>query len=379
MQVSKLNGEKPIPFWIQLQLSLEETKVYDQFYVTPLLERPLPKKPKNIILIFAESMEKTFADRAYWGENLIPYLTRLGNRYTTVEGYNHINGTNWTLASQVAVFCGVPFKTQFRDRLGVQTDSFMPNAVCVPDLLKRAGYKTVFAKGAYKEFVGTDSFAREHHFDEIWGRDELIEHGYASAQDIGLSQWGINDKVFFEFARKKLTELSRNDDPFFLSLTTLDTHFPNGYLNEGCFQKYGDIRDAIMCSDKIIFDFVEWCRQQPFFENTVIFIIGDHLMMEADEINQDLALYPNRKTYNVIIGRKSIYPYVIQKPFAQFDWGPTILDVAEVPVVDGKLGLGVSLLRQEKTLLERYGYNQLDAEMIKSSPRYQRLLLNQAN
>lgn len=375
MRVSHLNEETPVPFWTQLYLSFQETSLYDKNYVVPELEQPLPKKSKNIIIIFAESMEKTFGDRAYWGENLIPYLTRLGNRYTTVEGYEHVNGTNWTLASQVAVFCGVPFKTELRDKLDTQTEGFIPGAVCMSDLLKQAGYRTVFAKGAYKEFVGTDVFVTEHHFDEVWGRDELIASGYATEADIGLTAFGVNDRTFFAFARQKVTELSKRAEPFFLSLTTLDTHFPKGYVNTGCVEKYHDIRDAVICSDKIIFDFVEWCRRQPFFKDTVIFVLGDHLMMEANDVNKDLALYPNRRAYNVIINQDMGYPHVIRKPFAQFDWGATILDAANIPTVGRQLGLGVSLLSDTPTLVERYGFPALDVEMIKSSKRYRRLLL----
>ncbi len=365
MPTSNINEDKYVPFLKQLTLSFQNTKLYKNYQIP---NQPV-ENPKNIILIFMESMEKSFSDEVFWGENLIPELSKLAQNHLTFQGYKSVNGTNWTLASQVATLCGVPLKMYLRDRLGQKTEKFMPKAVCLTDFLKNYGYYTVFAKGCYKEFAGTNIFTEEHHFDEIYGQDELIEKNYAKTDDIGIRGFGINDEVFFSFAKEKIASLSKKKEPFFISLTSLDTHFPKGFVNKNCSIKYNDIRDAIKCSDKIIADFIHWCLKQKFMKDTIIIAVGDHLMMDGSNIDHLLTKYPKRETFSLVIdGNKKGN---IQRSFAQFDLGATILNLISN---NQNLGIGQSVFSNSKTMLEKYGFSTLEQEVLKSSDEYNKLL-----
>lgn len=370
IKVSDIEVDKKISLPKQIFLSLQWSSIYNKYYKISRLQKP--QKPKNIILIFAESMEDNFADKKYWGENLIPYLSELKKEGLSFKGYKSVNGTNWTIASNVATFCGVPIRTHLRDRLGPQTEKFLPNAECLPDMLHKVGYHNVFSTGTYISFVGTDMFVREHHFNEIYGRDELIKENFASDDDIGLEEYGVNDTAMFEFARKKISDLVRQDEPFFISIQTLDTHFPSGYVHPSCEIKYGDTRDAIKCSDKIIYDFVKWCQNQDFYTDTAIIIVGDHLMMSASDIADKSEAYSDREIYNLIL-EQNIKPQVIYKPYSMFDWSATIADKAGI-ISSPYLGLGVSLLRNDETLAERLGAQKLEEEVLKNSGKYNELL-----
>lgn len=370
LKVSSIEVDKEISLSKQMMLSLEWSTLYERYYNVSAIKES--KNKKNIIVIFAESMEDNFSDEKYWNENLIPNLTELKKEGVSFRGYIPINGTNWTLASNVATLCGVPIRTQLRDRLGPETKRFLPNARCLPDMLHDLGYHNVFSTSTYLSFVGTDVFVREHHFDEMFGRDELIEQNYASQDDIGMEEYGINDVKMFEFARQKVSELATLNKPFFISLQTLDSHFPHGYVQPFCKVEYGDIRDAVKCSDKIIYDFVKWCQRQDFYKNTMIVVIGDHLMMSAADIAEKTEAYPKREIYNVIL-ENNIKPQTIYKPYSMFDWSATIADKAEI-ISGTNLGLGRSLLRDEQTLVQKMGERSLEESVLKNSIKYNQLL-----
>lgn len=369
-RVSDIKEDKPISLAKQIYLSMQTSDIYEKYYQTP--ESRVPENKKNVIVIFAESMEDSFADEKYWGENLIPNLSKLKKEGISFKGYYSLNGTNWTLASNVSTFCGVPLRMQLRDKLGLETKQFIPNAKCLPDLTHELGYYNVFVTSTYLSFVGTDVFVSEHHFDEIYGNDEIIAEGDATFNDVGLESFGLNDVKLFEFARHKIRKLAQKDMPFLMSIQTLDTHFPSGWVHPSCKVKYGDTRDAIKCSDKIIYDFIRWCQKQDFWKNTVLIVVGDHLMMTSSDIAKLSEVYPNREIYNVIL-EEGVREKIIFKPYSMTDWSATIADKAGF-VKDGKFGLGVSLLKNKETLTEKLGAQKFEEEVLKNSSVYNRLL-----
>lgn len=358
-----------LSFFKELHLLLQSTQIYTQLrtpQITPV------QSPKNLIVIFVESLENNFANPLF-GENLLPGLTKLAQENTTFRGYEAINGTGWTIGSQVATFCGIPLRVQLAHNLGMKTRQFLPNAVCLSDILQQHGYYNVFLKGCYLSFFGTDIFINEHHFDETWGRDELLENGYATKKEIDLPWFGLNDTAVFRFARQKITELSKRQQPFFISITTLDMHVPYGLVTPDCPPRvYNDARDVIKCTDKKIYDFVRWCQKQPFYKNTRILIMGDHLMMSGSDLDKFLQKQSRRETYNVLIDPQR-KPQVIERPFSQIDYAATLLDILGL-CSDCHFGLGASLLRPEPTWIEQIGPKKLNEEFLKNSPQYNYML-----
>ena len=89
--------------------------------------------------------------------------------------------------------------------------------------------------------------------------------------------WGIEDKKLLEYSKDELTKLSQKDEPFAFVLFTTDTHFPSGYLDETCDEPFDDhLSNSYACSSKMVGKYIEWIKEQDFFENTTIFIMGDH-------------------------------------------------------------------------------------------------------
>jgi phosphoglycerol transferase len=99
-------------------------------YVDPKdAELTFPEKKRNLIYIYLESMEVTFADEASGGafpENAIPELTALASENVDFSGNSgkmtgavSMNDTNWTDAAMFAQTSGLPLQLCARKRLYV--------------------------------------------------------------------------------------------------------------------------------------------------------------------------------------------------------------------------------------------------------------------
>ena len=75
--------------------------------------------------------------------------------------------------------------------------------------------------------------------------------------------WGYEDEKLFAYAKDELNRLSKEDEPFNLTLLTVDTHFEDGYVCELCEDQYpgNQYANVISCSSRQISQFVEWIKQ----------------------------------------------------------------------------------------------------------------------
>lgn len=114
--------------------------------------------------------------------------------------------------------------------------------------------------------------------------------------------WGYRDSLLFEYAKEELQELASGDEPFNLTMLTVDTHFEDGFVCDLCGDEFGDNRygNVIACSSRQVTEFVRWIQQQDFYENTTIVISGDHHSMDVDfceDIDEDYV----RRVYTAVI------------------------------------------------------------------------------
>lgn len=309
--------------------------VYLKVYKHPTLaDFKMPSDKRNLIIILLESVEKSYDEKEVFGENLIPNLSALTKDNTTLDGHIQVYETSWTFTSQLAFLCGISNQVYLNKEIRPY-----PNFLCWPELLQQKGYSTVWLQGSKLSFSQTGKFAARHGFDDLIGRDELLEKYKLPPKD--MSGWGINDNDLFAFAKTKIKEVSDKKRPFFVMLSTIDTHFPYGYLSKECPKKYNDLRDSIKCTDEQVDDFLKWVRSQEFYPRTTIVIIGDHLA-KNDNIGHMRKKVKNRAPYNVIING-AMSPQKIAKAHTTFDLAPTILNSLGIEVKNNQFGMGVSV------------------------------------
>jgi len=346
----------------------------EQNYVDPNSVLIKFNNKKNLIYIFVESLEETYTSDDLGGGfeyNLIPNLTDLAFNNTTfgknkIGGLYGLNNTGWTSAGLMAQTSGLPAKISTSGKLYKDDDTFLNNAVTLGDILEQEGYNQTFMIGSRATFGGRKAYFKNHGNFEIWDYDFAKENNYIDPDYYEF--WGFEDSKLFEFAKDKLSQLSKDNKPFNLTLLTVNTHTPDGYLEKTCDDIYEKrIENVIACTDRQLNDFINWIKDQAFYNDTVIVITGDHLNMDSTFIKSN-----NRYVYNVIInGNESNN----KKEASVFDMFPTVLSALGASIEGNRLGLGVNLYSDEQTLIEKYGTDYVNNEISKKSDFYDKLFL----
>ena len=371
----------------------KESHFIEQNYVDPRTTKiTFPDKKRNLIYIYLESMESTFASKGDGGGldfNCIPELTTLAEENTNFSnsdklggGYPAYGGT-WTMAGIFSQTSGIPIKnseqTDDVNATLAEQSSFSSQARNLEDILADEGYNQCFMIGSDATFGGRRAYFESH------GKGQTEICDYNTAKENGQIPedyyvwWGYEDQKLFANAQEKLTELSSKDEPFNFTMLTVDTHFEDGYVCEQCQNEFGDNQYAnvMACSSRQVDAFVKWIQQQPFYENTTIVISGDHLTMDSDFCN-DVSEDYERSVYNVFInlpeGLDTSFEKTHNREFATLDMFPTTLAAMGVTIEGDRLALGVNLFSDEQTLTEQYGRKDLDKELMKKSKFYDMLI-----
>ena len=355
-----------------------ESDFIEEHYVDPnTTALTFPSEKRNLVYIFLESMENTYADTAAGEpitENYIPELTKLAEENVnfsntdTLGGAYSYAGTTWTASAMVAQTSGMPVKVPITaDAYGSEV-GFMPGVVSIGEILAKEGYNQTLLVGSEAEFHGRKAYFTQHGDYNIVDLNSLKEDG--KLPEDYLVWWGFEDEKLFDFAKEELTALAAKGEPFNLTLLTADTHFPDGYVCRLCENNYEEqYPNVLACSSKQVYEFVAWIKEQSFYENTTIVISGDHLTMDADFLDDIDETYV-RTTYNCIIN-SAVEPVMEKnRQFGTFDMFPTTLAALGVKIDGYRLALGTNLFSNQKTLTEMYGFEALDNEMQKNSEFY---------
>ena len=81
-----------------------------------------------------------------------------------------------------------------------------------------------------------------------------------------------------------------------------------------------------------------------------------------------------KKVVNLIIN-SAIEPISTTRVYSTFDFYPTTLAAMGATLEGNRLGLGTNLFSEEKTLIEKYGFEYVDKEMQKVSTFYDNNIL----
>ena len=367
----------------------EHKSLYHQFYTIPKIIPP--QKPKNIIWISLESTEKlwTYSDVTK-GENVIPKLTELQKEGTVIRGWQNAIGMEPTFPSYVSTNCGIPRNTSVigRDFRFPQTTGSYPLAICMTDILRKHGYDTTFIMGGHIQDERMDLFTDAHPYTTVMSREKFLSQGYSTKKQVITKSNDITpDAIVLDYAKNKIIDLTKTNKPFFISIVTANTHGPGyTYIEPGCERKYNDVRDCFKCMDQKVVEFVRWVQNQPFYKDTVIFLIGDHPAwrlslkhMKWLDFNRVKAHDP-AETYNLVLDGAAKEPRIIDKIFTQVDWAPTMLESAGFKLKQRRLGLGVSLWSDEPTLVEKFGsVRNFSEELYKSEPTFNKFFYGKNN
>ena len=363
-----------------------ESKVIDELYVNPKETKiTFPEKKRNLIHIYLESLENSYFSRDIGGNmdmNLMPELEELS--YEGVVFSNNENffggplegtGTQWSCASMINQTTGLPMKVPAESTSYSSQDEFLPGAYTLTDILHDEGYEQTVMFGADAAFGGLDSYYTNH------GNVKVFDYKYAKKNGLIPEDyrvwWGYEDDKLYEFAKDEITRLYKTGKPFNFTMETADTHMPNGYLSKNASTPYDNqYANVIAYSTSQAAEFIKWIQQQPFYENTTIVIIGDHVSMETNffkhyNFTDDYL----RTQYNCILNpapsvAKPSKNETRNRQWTNWDYFPTILAAMGCEIEGERLGVGTNLFSEKDTIFEEKGKDFINKEFEKKSKLY---------
>lgn len=363
--------------WQKIDAALEHSNFYKNEYIDPDSVQITFKEKRNLILIFLESMEYNFQDSANGGnlsENLIPEITEyIKNEQSFIPGGTQAWGMGWTMADAVAKTCGIPLtlppsiSNSFKP-----LENFLPGATCLTDILARNGYKLAFSQGSNLKFSGMNNFLNTHALTQALG---LLE--YSRIERIKkdtLSFWGIKDRVHYDLVKERIDSLAMQDKPWAMWFFTIDTHSPFGFLDPNCASKSNLTEETqypfvIRCASTQLHEFIKWAKEQKWFNNTTIAVMGDHATM-ASPVAVGFKDSTITHYWLDFFINSAQTAEMNQREFTSLDFFPTILESMGAEILGKKLGLGRSLYSTEPTLLEKYGIDSLNNALKERSIEY---------
>ncbi len=364
-----------------LRMKLGRSSIYESSYVTPDESViSFPEEKRNLIFIYVESMENTFASRVLGGsqeKNYISGLTDLSSGRDAVSFSNtdRVGGASvfvpsltYTQGSTLAQTSGISLNTKLLPQNGRVE---YPDMKRLEDILHDNGYNQFYIQGSKGVFSMYDKYVARYPDSKLYDRTALVEEGYASEDSDYIWKWGIEDRKLFEITRELVTQAAGEDKPFFVTMYTMDTHsFECGHRCPLCDETIGnDYLASVDCTSRQTAEFVRWVMDQPFYENTTIILVGDHLGNQKTSL-VDIDDGYVRTTYNCFINAARQPVNTKNRLFSSLDMFPSTLSAIGAEIKGDRLGLGTDLFSSKQTLCEELGEEEYKKQLEEDSDYY---------
>lgn len=223
----------------------------------------LPKKT-NILVIIWESFTEKAIHITEKDVEVTPSFNRLkeeGIYFSNV--YASGDRTNKGVPAILSGYPAMPNTTI------IHSPAKSTKLTVLSQLFSKIGYSTPFFYGGEPEFANIKSYLLHGGFDPIVGRNDF------SSKDMN-SKWGAHDGVVAERVLKDLNAIRK---PFFATWLTLSSHEPFETPVEVAIPGQdvtSQFLNSLHYTDQCIGRFIEQCKLQPWWNNTVVIITGDH-------------------------------------------------------------------------------------------------------
>ena len=256
-------------------MSAEEAERLCPMKHTPL---PLPADadsataPRNVVLIILESFGQESMgcyNTQAGADTRTPFLDSIAQHSTLFDG--RANGKK-SIEGIMAINTSIPNLMSIPlSNSAYNGDDFTG----LPEVLRRHGYRTAFYHGSYNGTMDFDKTCVKIGFDEYLGMNEYNAEPTAKATDYD-GAWGIYDEPFLQYM---VHRLGTSSEPFFAEVFTVTSHHPfpipdehKGEFREGSHP----ILKCVEYTDYSLRRFFEEAQKQPWYENTLFVICGDH-------------------------------------------------------------------------------------------------------
>lgn len=377
-------GAKRVKLDVWLRNLRNTSDLLEVYYVNPAdVEITFPEKKRNLVYIFLEAMDTGLLSAEEGGgmdTSRMPELARLAqenlnfSNTDAIGGYGLVSGASWTTGAMVEKFSGIPLLTPFSEE---NLARVLPGVTTFWDILAQNGYNQAVLMGSESEFSGQNKLLLQHGVNRLFDYAAAVEEGLVP-EDYYV-WWGIEDWRVYEQAKKELTEMSAGNQPFAMTVISIDTHFPDGYACELCREEFEDpYENVYACASRQAEAFVRWLQEQPFYENTTVIICGDHLNKDVEYLRRSGLSGFDHRVYNCFLNAPLEPVQAKNREFTPMDMFPTILASLNCKIEGERLGLGTNLFSDRATLAEEMGLSQLNQEIDRSVlPYLQKFMLDE--
>ncbi len=272
----------------------------------------------NIIILLVESLTPQFID-----QNLTPNLYNLKN--SSIYFNNFFANGQRSIEGITSILTGIPSVPAFPD-LGYGRE-MNKNINYLGKFVKDLNYKTFGIQGSKRSSFRIDQALTIAGFDNVFGAEDM-QNLNVDEVNIKLPFGSVWDGNLLKFINH--LELNSNQ-PFLLFGFTATMHMPfklpnkkyeiyshdetglNGYLNN------------LYYFDNKLGEFLESCKKQSWFQNTICIITADHVV--GNNLFKSESIIERHRIPLYIYAPDIFEPHQIDKIASQSDIFPTIIKI----------------------------------------------------
>lgn len=284
------------------------------------------KCAKNIVIILMESMSAHLMKSFGQEKDLTPFLDSLYNTSLSFKNfYSSGLHTNHGIYATLYSFPTIMKRNAMKG-------TTIPVYSGLPTVLAENGYHNMFFMTHESQYDNMNGFFRTNGFHEIYA-----EENYPAEKRV--NSFGVQDDFLFSYALPIISERSNTGKPFFTVLLTISNHPP--YIVPPHFlPKNKELQDQIVeFADRSICDFMEKAKKEPWYDNTIFVLLGDHGKLVGTpecEMPQSYNHVP------LIIHGKDITPEIRNDFAGQIDVAPTILGMLGIGYTQNNFGIDLN-------------------------------------
>ncbi|WP_316811530.1 LTA synthase family protein [Pedobacter heparinus] len=145
----------------------------------------------------------------------------------------------------------------------------MQKIPAISQVLFKNGYRTSFFYGGESEFDNYKAFILSHNYQKLIDKNSF-------KGDEMKSPWGKYDELVFA---RQITDLNKEQQPFFSTLLTLTNHEPYEVPGTPKFGKADNVakfKSTAYYTDSCIHAYLTNARKQAWYKNTLFIFVADH-------------------------------------------------------------------------------------------------------
>jgi arylsulfatase A-like enzyme len=287
-------------------------------------------RPPNVFVVLMESFSADFVEqRDAAGREITPYFDSLvpHGAYHKLFFANSMQSER----GQTATLCSLIPSYRRKVMKGYIADHFL----CVPELLRSAGYVTLWAQGSPDlRFDNAERFMPKAGFQQVIAMDDRFVSHREQKYVWGL---GLQDDVFFKKTFAYLDALNKpKDRPIFAVLATISNHMQFDAMPAEDRQMYQDpssfreqFVNSIHLADGYLKTFFDELERHDYLKNSVVILLGDHGYPTGQHhsTSNEVSFYNELFRVPLLILGANVEPFKNDSiAYSQLDIGPSLLE-----------------------------------------------------